>query len=639
MRPKSKRIQPIAGYVKYLRTSDEDVQAPERSQAGQRRDIQRLLIVFDLPDRGEYVDNFTGTSADRHNYQRMLSDARQGKFSHVFASVPDRFGRDDVEALRAIDELTALGVTVRFASHPDLEPANEDDRLYLNILFGMAKREAAVIARRCRNGMLSKLLDGGWSWRAPDGFVNKEIRLTELGKEEQLKHAKYKRWVEQDPQQAKVWRYAWDLLLKDKLSLAEICEALYERGYHLRDGRPFVKISKTGKRRPCFQTLSRSFHNWFYAGWIVVENDWANIAPKTVRGQWDPIVSTEEFEQGLAILARRSQTPTPDKRHFYLLQGLVYLETSTGELRKLTCSKPNANRFRGGVEYYCIPSSNINFLCHQIDAQLPSHLQQIQVDPDVLPAIRQTYAADITRFTSNHGRELLELQTAQKRLDEKEVNLWRAFTEHGTRANVYEQLAQEYEDERKRLKLAIEAIKRENGECIANLNAALAIIADIAERYLRQERDQQREILRQMVKRVVINSEGKIVRIEWKPPFMYLHQLTDGNGGKRGNGREEALVREEKRKTSTSIAGSFYIDLGSPNGAQGRKTILGRDLFSAKKLLLFIHYYEWIANPPFTLKDRNTLIRTRHADGESISRLALEYGISNQRVHQIIRNS
>ena len=104
MARRKKRITTKPGYVKYLRTSTEDAQAPERSQNGQRRDIERLLVTYpDIPDLGEYVDNFTGTSADRKNYQRMLTDARKGEFSHVFASVPDRFGRDDVEALRAID--------------------------------------------------------------------------------------------------------------------------------------------------------------------------------------------------------------------------------------------------------------------------------------------------------------------------------------------------------------------------------------------------------------------------------------------------------------------------------------------------------------------------------------------------------
>ncbi len=89
MAHKIKRIQSQSGFVTYLRTSDEEVQAPERSQAAQRRDIQQRLIAYhEIPCIDEYIDNFTGTSADRKNYQRLLNDARQGKFSHVFTATP-----------------------------------------------------------------------------------------------------------------------------------------------------------------------------------------------------------------------------------------------------------------------------------------------------------------------------------------------------------------------------------------------------------------------------------------------------------------------------------------------------------------------------------------------------------------------
>lgn len=40
---------------------------------------------------------------------------------------------------------------------------------------------------------------------------------------------------------------------------------------------------------------------------------------------------------------------------------------------------------------------------------------------------------------------------------------------------------------------------------------------------------------------------------------------------------------------------------------------------------------------PLTIRQRNTLIRTRHAEGVSQAELARQFGISYQRVHQIIR--
>jgi len=492
-----------------------------------------------------------------------LTDARQGSFSHVFASVPDHFGRDDVEALRAIDEMTRLGICVRFASHPELDPGDPDDRLYLNILFGMAKRESAVTAQRVRGGMLSKLLDGGWPWKAPDGYVNKEMKLNEVGREEHHKHARYKRWIERHPEQWQVWRYAWDLLLEDSPTFEDICQALSARGYRLQSGVPFMRINRRGKLVPNKQALSRAFHNWFYAGWVVIENEWANIPPKTVRGQWEPIVTTDEFELGLSILARRNHKPTPQKHTFYLLQGLVYLEEDGGRLTRLTCSRPNRKRTANGVAYYCIPSSDINFPCAQVDNQLPAFLHDIQVEPDVVPRIRQAYLSDVQHYTGKQAREHQVLTEALHRLEEKELNLWRAFTGHGMRPQIYEKLSREYQEERLRVELALKAIQQENREYIADLDAALDVIAEIGTRYVQQSEQRQRAILRHVVGKVVINPEGTIIRLELLPPFSYLHLVTQRvqkTGGRAVKG---------KTKTSTK-AGlcSDYVLSGEPDKTQ-----------------------------------------------------------------------
>jgi DNA invertase Pin-like site-specific DNA recombinase len=578
MARKRQRLTPDSGFVKYLRTSDEEVQSPERSQAAQRRDIfQRLVSYLSLSDLGEYVDNYTGTSADRKHYQRLLTDARQGKFSHVFASTPDRFGRDDVEALRAIDEMTRLGIKVRFASHPDLDPSDPDDRLYLNILFGMAKRESAITGKRTTGGMLSKLLRGEWTWRAPDGYVNKEVKIGELGREEQLQHARYKRWVEIDPEQAQVWRYAWDLLLQDAPTLEDICEALFARGYRLRDGRPFVRVNQQGKRVPNKQALSRVFHNWFYAGWVVAENEWANIPPKTLRGNWQPVVSTEEFEMGLAILARRNRKPVPQKKHFYLLQGLIYLQMPGGELVKLTCARPNATRTPEGVCYYCVPSSSLNFLCSAVDQQIGQFLRHIQVSPAILPQIRQTYLADIHSHSSSRAKEIQALEQALERVKERELNLWRAFTEHGMRAETFKKLACEYQDEQDRITFALNAIQQENRETIANLDAALAIIAQIGERYGRQEAARQRDILRQVVDRVVIDLRGQVLRLELKSPFVYLHQLAGGDSGKQVKSKSS---RKAGKQTSShnGTGRSLQVGFCDPDGSQKSIVAAGRSL-------------------------------------------------------------
>lgn len=108
---------------------------------------------------------------------------------------------------------------------------------------------------------------------------------------------RHEAWIEQDAERAPVIRYAFDLLLEDRLTLEGICEALHARGYRYRSGRPFIEVKKNGQRKANTNTLSSIFHNWTYAGWLTSKS--ANLLPKTTRGNWEPIVTTEEFERGL----------------------------------------------------------------------------------------------------------------------------------------------------------------------------------------------------------------------------------------------------------------------------------------------------------------------------------------------------
>ena len=125
-RKTSQPIPPQPGWAVYLRTSSDENQKPEMSRARQRFAIEKnVLERSDMPVYAEYIDVLTGTTPDRKDYQRLLEDARIGKFSHVIVERADRFGRNDTEALRAIDELHDFGVAVRFANSPDLDPMDQ----------------------------------------------------------------------------------------------------------------------------------------------------------------------------------------------------------------------------------------------------------------------------------------------------------------------------------------------------------------------------------------------------------------------------------------------------------------------------------------------------------------------------------
>jgi DNA invertase Pin-like site-specific DNA recombinase/ribonuclease HI len=549
---------PQPGWVVYLRTSDKETQNPANSQNRQRLAIQRALLDHsELPVVGEYIDNQTGrASARRIDYQRLLLDARAGKFSHVAVENAERFGRNDAEALSAIDELHAFGVAVRFADYPDLDPIDPDDRILVSLSFTLARRESMKTGERVRGGMFSKLRRGGHIGRAPDGYVNRERRTDSS---EKLDYGRYARWIEPDPERWEIWRLAWDLLLTNRHTLKSICEELHVRGYRLRSGRPFVTIDAKGNRKYASNTLSKIFHNWTYAGWVTSEK--AEIPPKTIRGDWESLVTTEEFEQGLVILKKHEEEPTPQHRHVYLLSGLLYLKRpDESKLTRLTGSTPNSGRENGGTPYYTT-KGGINLQCNMLDAYVAAVLEVIQVHPDLLPAIRQYYREEVAeQMKSTNGTEYQELEAALKAIDEEEARTLRLFAAGKITENIWDGLWREWQDRRRMLRENQEAAERSSAYHLDNLDAALHIISKIGVLYHQLERSQQKKLLREVIERIVVDAEGTILRIELQPPFAYLHDLTC-------RAQQAAETEAEKTKTSASAGScSSYTLQGGPEG-------------------------------------------------------------------------
>lgn len=524
-RNKRSPTPPTPGWAIYLRTSSDENQKPELSRARQRFLIQtNVLERSELPVIDEYIDVLTGKTPKREGYQRLLLDARAGKFSHVIVERADRFGRNDTEALRAIDELHDFGVAVRFANSPDLDPVDPDDRVIVALSFTLARRESALPGIRVKGGLQAKRQSGGYINRAPDGYRN-AMGQTDLDKKKDL--GRFHRWIELDPERAAIWREAWDLLLTDRLTLADIAEALHAQGYRYQSGRPFVEVKANGKRKPNIGTLSHTFHNWMYAGWIVSPHD--GILPKTLAGNWEPLVTTEAFERGLDILARRNQHRMIRRKQEYLLTGLVFFQPADNRhLIRLTGSTSNARRTGGGTAYYRIAAAGAaSFLCSEIDARVAAAIQRIQVDPDLLPMIRSAYTHELQqKLGGSRPDERTRLQATLKAITEEETRMARLLASGKISEDVWEGLWAEWQDRRHQTRRALEMLEQDHSVHVENLDAALQIIVQIGVLYNGLECGDQKELLRHLLERVVVNTEGNI-HLELRAPFAYLKALIE----------------------------------------------------------------------------------------------------------------
>jgi site-specific DNA recombinase len=139
-----------------------------------------------LPDRGaagargrgrdelaaEYRDDGrSGARLDRPGLDALRDAAEAGLFEVVWCLSPDRLARSYAYQVLILDELARLGVAVRFADAPGLDPDDPQARLLTQVQGVIAEYERAKIGERYRRGKLFRSRAGEViSRKAPYGY-------------------------------------------------------------------------------------------------------------------------------------------------------------------------------------------------------------------------------------------------------------------------------------------------------------------------------------------------------------------------------------------------------------------------------------------------------------------------------------
>jgi len=141
--------------VFYLRVSTLD-QHPET----QRHDLRQLAEQrgFDVVE--EYVDHgVSGARVKRPALDRLLRDARRGRFQVVVVWAADRLARSVKHFLELLDEFQRLGI--EFVSmRESLDTAGPLGRAVMIIVSAVAELERSLIRERVRAGMRRAQLEG-----------------------------------------------------------------------------------------------------------------------------------------------------------------------------------------------------------------------------------------------------------------------------------------------------------------------------------------------------------------------------------------------------------------------------------------------------------------------------------------------
>lgn len=110
---------------------------------------------------GGYIDDgISGIHAEkREEFQRMLADARLGKFDFIITKEISRFARNTLDSIQYTRELLSCGVCVWF-QNDNINTIDDDSEFRLTIMAGVAQDEIRKLSSRVRFGHAQAIKNG-----------------------------------------------------------------------------------------------------------------------------------------------------------------------------------------------------------------------------------------------------------------------------------------------------------------------------------------------------------------------------------------------------------------------------------------------------------------------------------------------
>jgi hypothetical protein len=292
-----------------------------------------------------------------------------------------------------------------------------------------------------------------------------------------------------------------------------------------------------------------------------VVSDKFGIKVGEVRGIWEPIITHAEFQKGIEILKKHDLDKSRERRHFYLLKGLLWMNVENKPF-KMAGSSPKT-RLRM-YSYYTTQSKpggkDIHVQCADVDQQIPDWLNGIQVSQNRLSVIREEYRAQIAKFKEKD----LEVQTNKIRaqlneLKTEEARLGRLYITGKISEEAYNQLRIEWQDNIRNTEARLIEAERNINTIMVDLDMALILLSKADILYERLDDKSKSRLLKILVKRIIINPDGEIINQELNSPFTYLRHIDEGlknlqNSHVRDS--EQVLLGAPKKRSRN---GSFLV--------------------------------------------------------------------------------
>lgn len=301
----------------YIRVSTTH-QIDKDSLPMQRQDlIAYAKLMLNTDDYVIFEDaGYSGKNTDRPRFQEMMSQIRQGAFSHLLVWKIDRISRNLLDFATMYKELKDLGV-VFVSKNEQFDTSTAMGEAMLKIILVFAELERNMTSERVTATMISRASNGQWNGgRVPYGY-NYNYETKDFST---------------NPIEAEIVHLIHDKY-EEMRSLVRESRYLNEKGLRTRAGNLWNPVS-----------LHIILHNIFYCGDyrynVLKEGDRQKVKDEsewiTVEDHHDSIISREQKERVIAMLDANKRLDR--KRNTY--QSEKYVHVFAGLLYCGNCGKP-----------------------------------------------------------------------------------------------------------------------------------------------------------------------------------------------------------------------------------------------------------------------------------------------------------
>lgn len=493
-------------YAVYARKSHDDTDVTAKSLADQVAVWRDLARELKLDVGKEYEESKSAKTAGiRPQFDAMIRQIKRGEINGILTWNINRLARNMTEG-GLLADLLIKGLIQEIRT-PHEVFRQQDNILPLVLQQATATQNNRDHTEAVLRGVSSKFASGGWTHRAPAGYLNQ--RDTYNSK---------RGVVVPDPERFQQLRNAWEMLLTGAHSVEDVIATL--------NGSWGFRTRQTPKRGGTAMARSHGykiFSDIFYAGY-------QRRVGRIEKGSHVPMVTLKEFHRAQEILSQRGKsrrTTKGRKKRTFPFTGLI----RCGSCGQQVTADVHAKNGREYVYYHCSDSyrqcTKRGLRQDRIEEQVLMLLEGVTVDADLCKLAVENIDRWLGRRSADSEQSYGNLHRNLESVESQLNNLLGLRLREVIGDDVlYRQKEAELVTERNRLKLAMQEAEEELEHQRQTFKNGFAYLSFARDHYLIADIETKKQLARAMGIEYVLT--GNVLSITVDPLLKQLVKFAEG---------------------------------------------------------------------------------------------------------------